>query len=103
MRKPSVRCNYLLGRRLDKLPRGLYREMRARVIEDIPYGHGERWRRILKGTTTDLRAQEAAIMCEMIGCTIHELLDPKANLLRIYLENVEKKAEKDLASKLGLA
>lgn len=94
--------NYRLKDRLYQLPKIVYQAIYDECMALPKGGNAQRWKTIVEDTATDIRGQEALIMCKHIGCTLEELLNPDADLLKIWQRVKKDPVEKERGKKFGL-
>jgi hypothetical protein len=93
--------NYMLDERLKLLPVNVFNQIRDDFLS-LPKTTRQRWYQVRKGKIYDIRAREALVITERIGCTLSELLNPSIDLQSIYLERVQKQEQDDFAASIGL-
>lgn len=94
--------NYHLKKRLLLLPNLIYKSIYSEFMS-LRFGSANRWKMLLEDRATDVRAQEALIMCKHIGCTLPELLNSDIDLLQIWQERKQKPERKERSKMLGLS
>lgn len=96
--KTGYRTNYKLKERLIELPAILFTD----IFQTLTYEDGEyaisrrRWGQIINDELSRLYDFEVAVLCEKIGCTIFEIMDPKVDLEAIYKSRKKKEKQATL-------
>lgn len=88
--------NPSLGDRLKKLPADL--DVKP-VLQEAGMTHA-RYYRMMANEDMKIYAHEAQALCNLIGCTVNQLMDPEVSLLAIYVQNQNE--SESLRSRVGL-
>lgn len=95
------KMNYQLAQRLNLLPRTVYKNIRE-DFNHLPKSSAQRWRTLINDLAADIRAREAQVIINHVGCSLEELMNPGVNLQAIYLERKQKPAMDEVAARYKL-